>query len=95
MKPVMKDGKRQARRERTLARLELYLAGGVKMKGKFDRRKEYIGGIPTEPFTPADIKRIEYDIKVLRERLGKAPAGQTEDMRQFHTANGTQELVAG
>lgn len=30
MKPVRKGGKRQERRERTLARLEKYLAGGVR-----------------------------------------------------------------
>lgn len=68
MKPIKKDGKRQARRERTLARLELYLAGGVKtIKPKGAKE-----AIKMKSFTPEDIKRIEYDIKVLRERLGKA-----------------------
>jgi len=80
MKPVRKDGKRQARRERTLARLEQYLEGGVKKQldrigevgSKFAPDRGLKKFYKKVAFEQSDVDRIRYDIKVLKERLGKA-----------------------
>lgn len=85
MKPVKKDVPRQKRREKTLARLESYLQGGVrtvstKPEGKivgYDRVGnpvyKYRGrdvGTQVE-FTTQDRIRIEGEITTLKQRLGR------------------------
>lgn len=86
MKPVKKDAPRQARRERTLTRLENYLKGGVKNQ-KSDPQDRLVGykknGQPIYkqrgretgkmvPFEQKDIDRIKRDIAILKSRLGKS-----------------------
>lgn len=86
MKPIKKDVPRQARRERTLTRLEQYLEGGVK-KQKSDPQDRLIGydkkGRPVYkqrgketgklvPFEQKDIDRIKGEIAILKGRLGKS-----------------------
>lgn len=78
MKPVKKDGKRQQRRERTLARLEATLKGGVKLpvtkkeigSGKFKKVTKTFGSAPV-PFEQIDIDRIKGEIATLKTRLGR------------------------
>lgn len=67
MKPVKKDGKRQARRERTLARLEATLKGGVKTVKPFGAEVATKLG----PLTPEQIDRMLNEVFVLKTRLGK------------------------
>ena len=81
MKPIKKDAPRQARREKTLTRLEATLKGGVKQvevekevlnksaaPGKrLQMGKEY----KTVPFEQKDIDRINREIATLKTRLGK------------------------
>lgn len=78
MKPVRKDGKRQQRRERTLARLEQYLKGGVKQQllkteevgSKFAPDKGLKKVYETVPLQTEDVKRIEKEIEALKRNLG-------------------------
>lgn len=82
MKPVRKDGKRQQRRERTLARLGEYLKGGVKQQllrteevgSKFAPDKGLKKVYETVAFESRDIDRIKKEIAVLQLRLGKVHA---------------------
>lgn len=80
MKPVKKDGRRQARRKRTLERLEAHLAGGVRTI-KVEQEELNMGVIPgkrlvkkfveqTVPFEQKDIDRINGEITTLKQRLG-------------------------
>lgn len=81
MKPVKKDAPRQARRERTLTRLEVTLKGGVKMvsveketlnkNAKPGSRLIKVREQVKVPFEQGDIDRINREIVVLKERLGK------------------------
>lgn len=74
MKPVKKDGRRQQRRERTLARLEKQLEGGVKseMFGAKLVDNKFVGTIVVSRLEQKDIDRISKDITILKQRLGKA-----------------------
>lgn len=77
MKPVRKNQRRQARRERTLARLEKFLEGGVKqvvdrveeVGGKFGKAKGLVKFYKTVPFELKDRQRIQGEILTLRTRL--------------------------
>lgn len=81
MKPVKKDQPRQARRERTLARLEKYLKGGVKkvkvIEESLDKNRAPGSRMiektvkKTVAFEDKDIKRIEKEIATLKTRLGR------------------------
>lgn len=80
MKPVKKDVPRQERRKRTLARLEQYLAGGVKKikveeekfnsKAPVGQRLTKVLVEKTVAFEQKDIDRIQGEISTLRQRLG-------------------------
>ena len=78
MKPIKKDAPRQARREKTLTRLEATLKGGVKIpvskkeekvRGRIKITK--IFGVVKVPFEKVDIDRINKEIATLKTRLGK------------------------
>lgn len=69
MKPVKKDAPRQERRKRTLARLEQYLAGGVKTVSTKSLEGELIK-VKQVPFTNQDVDRIQNEISILKQRLG-------------------------
>lgn len=78
MKPIKKDAPRQARREKTLTRLEATLKGGVKIpvtkkevkvRGKIKITKTF--GTTKVPFEKVDIDRINREIATLKTRLGK------------------------
>lgn len=68
MKPVMKDAPRQARRERTLTRLEVLLKGGVKT----EKPKGVEEPIVIGPLSATDVARIQKDVSILKQRLGRA-----------------------
>lgn len=63
MKPIRKDAPRQRRRERTLARLEAVLKGGVKNVGL----KKFMKQVPLEA---SDRERISKEISSLKSHLG-------------------------
>lgn len=89
MKPIKKDARRQARRERALARLEAHLKGGVRVV-KVERTDLNMGAQPGKrlqvkiveqktPFTEEDVARIQTEIKNLQGKLNICPPGTVWD----------------
>lgn len=71
MKKVKKDGRRQARRERTLQRLEALLSGGIRtLKAKGEKIRISFGALSQER-----IDQINAEVLVLKQRLGRGGSG--------------------